>query len=55
MDRYALQKLTNWTPQLSPPPDSPLYRWRLLAGEVPLPAPAPGTLAQLTTGFELQQ
>ena len=21
MDRYALQKLTNWTPQLSPPPD----------------------------------
>ena len=38
MDRYALQKLTDWTPQLSPPPDSPLFRWRVLAGEVPLPA-----------------
>jgi 4-amino-4-deoxy-L-arabinose transferase-like glycosyltransferase len=38
MDRYALQKLTNWTPQLSPPPGSPLFRWRVLAGEVPLPA-----------------
>jgi hypothetical protein len=38
MDRYALQKLTDWTPQLSPPPDSPLFRWRVLAGEVRLPA-----------------
>jgi 4-amino-4-deoxy-L-arabinose transferase-like glycosyltransferase len=34
MDTYALEKLTNWTPELSPPPDSPLYRWRVLAGEV---------------------
>ncbi len=34
MDRYALQKLTGWTPQLSPPPESPLFRWRVLAGEV---------------------
>ncbi len=34
MDTYALQKLTGWTPELSPPPDSPLYRWRLLAGDV---------------------
>jgi 4-amino-4-deoxy-L-arabinose transferase-like glycosyltransferase len=33
MDTYALEKLTGWTPELSPPPDSPLYRWRLLAGE----------------------
>jgi hypothetical protein len=33
MDRYALQKLTNWTPQLSPPPDSPLFHWRVLAGD----------------------
>jgi 4-amino-4-deoxy-L-arabinose transferase-like glycosyltransferase len=33
MDTYALEKLTGWTPELSPPPDSPLYRWRVLAGE----------------------
>ena len=31
MDTYALEKLTGWTPELSPPPDSPLYRWRALA------------------------
>ena len=36
MDTYALEKLTGWTPELSPPPDSPLYRWRVLAGEVVL-------------------
>jgi 4-amino-4-deoxy-L-arabinose transferase-like glycosyltransferase len=36
MDTYALEKLTNWTPELSPPPDSPLYRWPVLAGS---PAP----------------
>jgi 4-amino-4-deoxy-L-arabinose transferase-like glycosyltransferase len=35
MDTYALEKLTGWTPELSPPPDSPLYRWRLLAGDFP--------------------
>src|SRR6266404_1965985 len=34
MDTYALEKLTGWAPELSPPPDSPLYRWRVLAGEV---------------------
>jgi hypothetical protein len=33
MDSYVLQKLTGWTPELSPPPDSPLFRWRVLAGE----------------------
>jgi hypothetical protein len=32
MDTYALEKLTGWTPDLAPPPDSPLYRWRVLAG-----------------------
>ena len=32
METYALQKLTGWTPELSPPPDSPLYPWRVLAG-----------------------
>ena len=32
MDTYALEKFTGWTPQLSPPPDSPLFRWYLLAG-----------------------
>jgi 4-amino-4-deoxy-L-arabinose transferase-like glycosyltransferase len=34
MDTYALEKLTGWTPELSPPPDSALFRWRVLAGEV---------------------
>jgi hypothetical protein len=33
MDTYALEKLTGWTPELSPPPDSPLYHWRALAGD----------------------
>ena len=33
MDSYVLEKLTGWTPELSPPPDSPLYRARTLAGE----------------------
>jgi 4-amino-4-deoxy-L-arabinose transferase-like glycosyltransferase len=34
MDTYRLEKLTGWTPELSPPPDSPFYRWRVLAGYV---------------------
>jgi 4-amino-4-deoxy-L-arabinose transferase-like glycosyltransferase len=37
MDTYALEKLTGWTPELSPPPDSPLYRWRVLAGNLQQP------------------
>jgi 4-amino-4-deoxy-L-arabinose transferase-like glycosyltransferase len=37
MDSYALEKLTGWTPELSPPPDSPLYRWRVLAGDFQQP------------------
>jgi hypothetical protein len=37
MDTYALEKLTGWTPELSPPPDSPLFRWRVLAGDFPAP------------------
>jgi hypothetical protein len=32
LDTYALEKVTGWTPLLSPPPDSPLFRWRVLAG-----------------------
>jgi hypothetical protein len=35
MDTYALEKLTGWTPEISPPPDSPLYRARPLAGDFP--------------------
>jgi hypothetical protein len=31
MDTYALEKVTGWTPELAPPPDSPLFRWRVLA------------------------
>jgi 4-amino-4-deoxy-L-arabinose transferase-like glycosyltransferase len=34
MDTYALEKLTGWTPELSPPMDSPLYRARVLAGDL---------------------
>jgi 4-amino-4-deoxy-L-arabinose transferase-like glycosyltransferase len=34
MDTYALEKLTGWTPELSPPPDTPLFRWRVLAGDL---------------------
>jgi hypothetical protein len=34
MDTYALEKITGWTPDLSPSPDSPLFRWRVLAGTV---------------------
>jgi len=33
MDTYALEKLTGWTPELSPPKDSPLFQWRVLAGD----------------------
>ena len=39
MDSYALQKLTGWTPDLSPPPDSTFFRWRVLAD---LPSPLVG-------------
>jgi 4-amino-4-deoxy-L-arabinose transferase-like glycosyltransferase len=41
MDIYALEKLTGWTPELSPPQDSPLFRWRVLAGEVRIGIAAP--------------
>lgn len=34
MDTYALEKITGWTPDLAPPPDSPLFKWRVLAGTV---------------------
>jgi len=33
MDTYVLEKLTGWTPELSPPKDSPLFRWRMLVVE----------------------
>jgi len=33
MDTYEFEKLTGWTPELSPPKDSPFFRWRELAGE----------------------
>jgi 4-amino-4-deoxy-L-arabinose transferase-like glycosyltransferase len=34
MDTYAIEKFTGWTPEFSPPPDSPLFQWRVLAGDV---------------------
>ena len=48
MDTYALEKLTGWTPDLSPPPDSPLYRWRVLAGDFRQP-PRSGAVVQLAS------
>ena len=42
MDIYVLEKLTGWTPELSPPKDSPLYRPRPLAGEPRNVAGQPG-------------
>jgi 4-amino-4-deoxy-L-arabinose transferase-like glycosyltransferase len=44
MDTYALEKLTGWTPELSPPPDSPLFRWRVLAGDTGRAATRLGSL-----------
>jgi hypothetical protein len=38
MDTYALEKLTGWTPELSPPPPSPLYGVRALAGDFTPPS-----------------
>jgi hypothetical protein len=37
MDTYALEKLTGWTPELSPPLDTPFFRWRVLAQGVQSP------------------
>jgi 4-amino-4-deoxy-L-arabinose transferase-like glycosyltransferase len=34
MDTYAIEKFSGWTPEFSPPPDSPLFHWRVLAGDV---------------------
>ena len=34
MDTYALEKLTGWTPELDPSPDSPFFGWRSLAGDL---------------------
>jgi len=36
MDTYALEKLTGWTPELSPAPDTPFFRWRVLAQRLQL-------------------
>jgi hypothetical protein len=37
MSGYVLKKLTGWTPDLTPPPGSPLYQWRWLAGSFSSP------------------
>ncbi|MBR1121232.1 glycosyltransferase family 39 protein [Bradyrhizobium lablabi] len=43
MDIYTLEKISGWTPELSPPPGSPLFKVRELAGEVrSLPSPLVG-------------
>jgi 4-amino-4-deoxy-L-arabinose transferase-like glycosyltransferase len=30
IEPFAFKTITGWTPELSPPPDSPFYQWRLL-------------------------
>jgi 4-amino-4-deoxy-L-arabinose transferase-like glycosyltransferase len=46
MDSYSLEKITGWTPELAPPKDSPLFRWRVLARVLmPLNAVAGGALS----------
>ena len=37
MSSYVLKKLTGWTPDLQPLPDSPFYQWRWLAGDFSAP------------------
>jgi hypothetical protein len=44
MDTYSLEKLTGWTPELLPAPDSPLYRARTLASDVGKPRGQQGTV-----------
>ena len=39
MDTYALEKISGWTPDLTPPPDTTFFRWRVLAF---LPSPPVG-------------
>jgi hypothetical protein len=51
MDTYALEKLTGWTPELSPPQDSPLYRWRVLAGDVQPPMRVAATKWRVSDAF----
>lgn len=41
MDTYALEKITGWTPDLTPSPDSPLFKWRVLAGTARFDGAAP--------------
>lgn len=45
MDTYVLEKLTGWTPELAPPAESPLFRWKVLARADQLP---PGDRSSLT-------
>ncbi|MGY3582946.1 4-amino-4-deoxy-L-arabinose transferase-like glycosyltransferase [Bradyrhizobium sp. USDA 4341] len=38
MDTYSLEKISGWTPDLSPPPDTTFFRWRVLAFSFSPPA-----------------
>jgi hypothetical protein len=51
MDTYALEKLTGWSPELSPPKESPLYRWRVLARDFHLQS----RVAELAQTLQLAQ
>ncbi|WP_456843540.1 glycosyltransferase family 39 protein [Bradyrhizobium sp. USDA 4486] len=58
-DTYVIERLTGWTPELSPPKDSPLFWWKVLAslslspqarrGEVATP-PRPSSAADPSRG-----
>ncbi len=52
MDTYALEKLSGWTPELSPAPDSPLFGWRVLAWRsAPSRSSCPAHLSRPSTSF----
>ena len=46
METYAVGKLTGWTPDLSPPPNTPFFRWHLLADN----GAAPGAAGRIENG-----
>ncbi|KWV52891.1 glycosyltransferase [Bradyrhizobium macuxiense] len=42
MDTYSLEKISGWTPDLSPPPDTTFFRWRVLVMLLPSPVVGEG-------------
>ncbi|WP_228748180.1 glycosyltransferase family 39 protein [Bradyrhizobium sp. BR 10289] len=50
-DTYVIEKLSGWTPELSPPKDSPLFQWKVLAGVLPSPLVGEGGIGGLRPPF----